>query len=273
MMAMLEKSRMDRPDRIHLHDYVVGADIGAFRSERGQEQRLRFNIEVELARPVTGAEDLADAILSYDVITRAIDNALADQRYNLLETLAETIASDVLNHPRAARIDISIDKLDRVPGALGISITRSRGRVRMASAEDPHPVVQLQLTGTEVAQVGSLVILANAPGLPLPGSGDARRIALLALDQAAWALAGRLGLDVVDTRTEMDWAIHNARPVIWAPYRMVADATELPADPARLAFWLAERLRAERVEIVLPEGQPLPVSPPDFTLPITRLMA
>lgn len=270
---MLEKNRMDRPDRIHLHDYVVGADIGAFRTERGQKQRLRFNIEVELARPVTGAEDLADAILSYEVITRSIANALGDQRYNLLETLAETIAADILAHPRAARIDISIDKLDRVDGALGISITRSRGRVRMASAEDPHPVVQLQLSDTPVSHVGSLVILAKAHGLPLPSNGDARRIALLALDQAAWALAGRLGLDVVDTRTEMDWAIFNARPIIWAPYRMVADATELPADPARLAFWLAERLRADRVEVSLPEDQPLPIPPPDFALPITRLMA
>ena len=40
---------MDQPDRIHLRDFVVSAEIGAFQSERGRAQRLRFAIEAELA--------------------------------------------------------------------------------------------------------------------------------------------------------------------------------------------------------------------------------
>ena len=48
---------MDKPDRIHLRDYVIPAEIGAFQSERGRLQRLRFTVETELARPVVGADD------------------------------------------------------------------------------------------------------------------------------------------------------------------------------------------------------------------------
>ena len=264
---------MDRPDRIHLRDYIVAVDIGAFRSERGQEQRLRFNLDVDLAQPVTGADDLADAILSYDVLTQAIATALADQRYNLLETLAEKIAADVLIHPRAARIEVAIDKLDRIPGALGISISRARGWVQTVTTAQVQPVVQLRLVDAPAPPVETaVVILADAPAVPLPTGGDARRIALLALDQAAWVLAGKLDLDVVDTRTEMDWAIANRRPIIWAPYRMIADATDQPADPLQLALWLAERLQAERLEVVLPASRPLPDTPAGTTIPITRLI-
>ena len=70
---------MDQPDRIHLRDFVVSAEIGAFQSERGRSQRLRFAIEAELAEPVIGADDQVDRILSYDVLTAAIRDGLADR--------------------------------------------------------------------------------------------------------------------------------------------------------------------------------------------------
>ena len=98
---------MDQPDRIHLRDYVLAADIGAFQTERGQDQRLRFNLTVDLALPVIGVDDEVDRILSYDILTGAIEAGLADRRYNLLETLAEKIAAQVLEHPRAAQVEVT----------------------------------------------------------------------------------------------------------------------------------------------------------------------
>ena len=140
---------MTQPDRIHLRDHVVTAEIGAFQSERGREQRLRFTLTVDLRDPVGGADDHVDHILSYDVLVQAVDAALADQRYNLVETLAERIAAEVLSDPRAARITVTVEKLDRGPGALGVSIIRHRGRV--------------PATGV-AAQVS---ILVHSPGAPV----------------------------------------------------------------------------------------------------------
>ncbi|WP_299841546.1 dihydroneopterin aldolase [uncultured Paracoccus sp.] len=261
---------MDHPDRLHLRDYLVSADIGAFQSERGQTQRLRFNLTVELGQRVSGAGDQVDQILSYDVLTDAVAAGLADQRYNLLETLAEKIAAEVLAHPRAARIDVTIEKLDRVPGALGLSIIRQKGRVT-AEAVTRRPVVIHLGTDRPLTSPAGAVIVPAAPGLPLPSTGDQRRIALLALDQAAWALAGRLGLDVSDSRTEMDWSIANGLSTVWAPYRMVADEIALSADTVELALWLAGRLNAERLELALPEGTSLPDAPAGSDLTIARL--
>lgn len=250
---------MDRPDRIHLRDHVIEADIGAFQSERGHRQRLRFNLTVDLAHTVAGADDHVDAILSYDVLVGAVATTLADQRYNLLETVAERIAAEVLAHPRAACIEVTVEKLDRVPGALGVTITRRAGRVA-AEAVTAQPVVVL--TGRADAAVPQgAVIVPEAPDLPLPHGGHARRVAHLALDQAAWAMAGARGCDVADSRTELDWAIAEGRTVVWAPARMAADTADLPADSLTLALWLAGRLGAARLLVDRPGPLPSPAEP------------
>lgn len=252
---------MDQPDRIHLRDYVIPAEIGAFQSERGRTQRLRFGIEAELAEPVIGADDHVDRILSYDVLTDAIRDGLADRRYDLLETLAERIAAQILGHPRAAQVIVTIEKLDRGPGALGVTIARRSGRVD-ADAEVARPTVQF--APSAAAPSGPVVIVPEMPDLPVPTGGDARRIALLALDQAAWALAGRLGLTVADSRTEIDWAAAQRIAVVWAPARMVADVPNVPAEPTELAFWLADKLDATRLVL----GDVSPQIPVGFRVPV-----
>lgn len=256
---------MDQPDRIHLRDYVVSVEIGAFRSERGHDQRLRFDLTVDLAQPTQGADDRVDAILSYDVLTGAVTRALADRRYDLLETLAEKIAAEVLSHPGAGRVAVTVEKLDRIPGALGVSIERRAGRVA-ADAGAARPT--LLFHASPAPWVSGDVIVADGPARPA-AEGHQRMIALLALDQAAWALSARLGLDVVESRTEIDWAIATGRPVIWAPARMVADVPDTPADPLALTFWLARRLDAARIDLALPAGRAVPDPPADLDIPLT----
>ena len=249
-----------QPDRIHLRDYIVSAEIGAFQSERGRTQRLRFALEAELAAPVAGAADQVDRILSYDVLTDAVGDALAERRYDLVETLAERIAAQVLAQPMAAAVTVTVEKLDRGPGALGVTLMRRQGGVAPLAPDGARPDVLFR-GAPGALPAGPLVIVPDAPRLPLPQGGDGRRIALLALDQAAWALAGALGIGVADSRTEIDWAAANGLAVAWAPARMVADLADLPADPRALALWLAERVQAPRLFWALPDGAPLPAAP------------
>ncbi|MFT4014702.1 MAG: dihydroneopterin aldolase [Paracoccus sp. (in: a-proteobacteria)] len=258
---------MEHPDRIHLRDHVLSAEIGAFQTERGLKQRLRFNIEVELARPVIGVDDEVDRILSYDILTGAVAAGLADRRYDLLETLAERIAAQILAHPRAAQVQVSVEKLDRVPGALGVTLVRRQARVEAEQAAAPIRVIY---HGRDLAlPPGALALVPADPGLPLPQGGHAREVRLLALDQAAWALAGRLGLTVADSRTELDWAASEGRAVVWAPARMVRDVADLAPEPQALAIWLARRLGASDLGWAMPEGVDPPQAPPD--LPQARL--
>ena len=113
-------------DRISVRDYVRSADIGAFNAELGVDQRLRFNIVLEVAHHPSGEHDDVDRVISYDTITEAVDGALGAERVDLLETLAERVARACLHDPRAVRVFVRIEKLDRIPGSLGVEIVRNR---------------------------------------------------------------------------------------------------------------------------------------------------
>ena len=260
----------DPRDRIALRDYPVEADIGAFQAERGQTQRLLFNVVVEVARPAAPLEDDVDRILSYDRITEAIADELASERLNLLETLAERIAERILAAPRAMRVFVRVEKLDRGPGALGVEIVRSRAAAPLrhecpdGGNEALHPlVVYLDNAALAAPDLPRRLDALEARGAPLvlcvglPERDDdgalppavQRRIDLLAIEQNAWRLAARdRRCLVVASRTEIDWAMRKGQIIVWAPSKLVLDTPDGPlaraADGAALALWLAELLAA-----------------------------
>ncbi|MDI3335221.1 dihydroneopterin aldolase [Defluviimonas aestuarii] len=259
------------PDRLSLRDYVVSADIGAFQVERGQEQRLRFNVVVELA-PQGEAGDDVDLILSYDRLTEAIDAELAAERLNLLETLSENIAARILAEPQAERVFLRIEKLDRGPYALGVEIVRSRADIAgpAVAAETPMPVVHVSgQGGWQIGRaLGPAVVVPPLPEKrPVAATGVAQlRIDLLSMEQAAWGMAADdTALTVVATRTELDWALKQGQVVVWAPSKLVLDTPGAPqgADAGVLACWLAEDLGATKViahgDVAIPAGCRVPV--------------
>lgn len=257
------RSAADPADRISLRDYVVDAEIGAFQLERGLTQRLRFNMVVELAEQKGAATDDVDLILSYDKLSEAIDTELAAERLNLLETLAERIAARVLREPQAGRVFLRIEKLDRGPWVLGVEIVRSKAEAAQADDDRaPQPVVVHwkavvpDLTtrlDRLLARAQPVIITLGLPEIPRPMGytpGATLRIDLLAIEQAAWALASRdERLSVVATRTEIDWALRRGKPIVWAPSKLVLDMPGAPTecDGFRLAEWLALELGAQKI--------------------------
>ncbi|QEW19348.1 bifunctional dihydroneopterin aldolase/dihydroneopterin triphosphate 2'-epimerase [Marinibacterium anthonyi] len=265
-------------DRISVRDHVVDVEIGAFQAERGTTQRVRFNVVVEVEPVTVAVDDDVDRILSYDRITDAISESLAEERLNLLETLAERVAERVLTAPRAMRVFVRIEKLDRGPGALGVEIVRDRRwHPETGRHEDvPHPrLVYLSNAAMEAATLSGWIDALQAQGrpvifcvgasdLPVPQTGHRmtqRRIDLLAIEQNAWRLAARDSrCVVVGTRTELDWAVRHGQISVWAPSKIVLDSVESPSvrsdDTVALAAWFAGRIQAEELLVVgadLPE--------------------
>ena len=263
--------RREPRDRILLSDHLVEAEIGAFGVERGARQRLRFNVAVEVAPRSAPLEDDVDKILSYDAIADAISAELDSERLNLLETLAERIARRLLQEPAALLVHLRVEKLDRAPGALGVEIVRGGSAEATANSEAcrpandaPRPVVSLLSSAAATAPglpawlehmqaLGPpLVLCVEACDLPAPAANDKAaqlRIALLAMEQNAWALAGNVpGIGVVGSRTELEWAMRRGQISVWAPSKIVLDTVDSPPaeprDAGVLAAWLAERLGA-----------------------------
>ena len=279
----------DPRDRISLRNHVVEVDIGAFQQERGHRQRVQFNVVVEVRPNVVPLGDDVDRILSYDRITEAIATELAAERLNLLETLAERVAERILAEPQAMRVFVRIEKLDIGPYALGVEIVRSRAEagLREIGAEAVenalHPlVVYLDNAAIAAPDLGARLDAWQATGLPviltvgpldlaLPQTGHRptqRRIDLLGIEQNAWVLAARdPRCVVVETRTEIDWAMKHGRMIVWAPSKLVLDAVDGPRarNAVGLALWLAETVVATQV-IVLGDV-PLPA---DCRVPVVR---
>jgi len=257
-------------DRISVRDYTRDVEIGAFRSERGVTQRVRFNVVLEVAHYTAAQDDDVDKVVSYDTITEAIEEEIAAERINLLETLAERVAARVLADPRAVRVFVRLEKLDRIPGTLGVEIARSRlseqatrlRPVEPAPRADRRPRVFYlapPLAGDPAwrdalaALGGPLVLCVGAPQPPAASEAQ-RRIGLLAIEQAAWAVADAdPRFAVAGSRTELDWALKGGRMVVWAPTHMAMAALgpSVPdaGDPVRLAAWLAAEVGARRFAV------------------------
>ncbi len=258
-------------DRISMTEHLREVEIGAFQQERGITQTIRFDVVVEVETRAEGATDDVDRILSYDTIVEAIDAALAAERVNLLETVAARIADHILAHPLAARTYVRIGKLDRGPYVLGVEIVRDappgRRRLSLLAKDAPHPkVVFLSRDAIDRPDLGTLLDRLETMGAPLilcvdrprrdaPTAAHAmpqRRIDLLAIEQAAWVLAARdKRCVVVDSRTELDWAMRHDRISVWAPSKLVLDAQDGPGDdvtdPVALCVWLAGAFEASEV--------------------------
>src|SRR5512146_1686009 len=110
------------PDRVFMHDLVLDVEIGVYTHEKGVTQRVRFSVDVELIPAASALDDDIGRAFDYDTIIGGIKHIVARGHINLVETLAERIARHCLAHPRAERVTVRIEKLDKEPGAVGVEI-------------------------------------------------------------------------------------------------------------------------------------------------------
>jgi len=269
------KSEQSNPalDRISIRDYIKEVEIGAFQVERDLTQRVKFNVVVEVSASTSSSSDDVDDILSYDMIIEAIDEQLNFERLNLLETLADRVSEQILSHQQAIRVFIRIEKLDRIPGSLGVEIVRER-KNSTQDKDKSYITPSIIFISNEIIQSNDIknwldaiaqykkptIICVENLFIPQKISLEIvshHRIKLLAIEQTAWDLAGKDNrCVVVDTRTELDWSMKNNEVTVWAPSKMILDAVNKPSlksEPLDLAIWLADELNTDYIYHVGPD--------------------
>ncbi len=127
--------QLEGTTRIFVRDLVVEMAIGAYASEHGRTQRVRFSVEADLDDPrvraqdtrqqASGDQDMRD-VVSYDLLSDAIRQVAARAHVEFVETLAEAIAERVLVHRRIRALTVTVEKLDLGPGSVGVEIWRKR---------------------------------------------------------------------------------------------------------------------------------------------------
>lgn len=113
-------------DRIFVHDFVLEVEIGVHHNEKGVTQRVRFQVDIDITPNPDDLEDNIERTLDYDYVINGIKDIISRGHINLVETLAEDVAQHCIAHPRAVRVKVVIEKLDKGPGAVGVEIVRRK---------------------------------------------------------------------------------------------------------------------------------------------------
>lgn len=126
----ISPTRVEGPSyyRIRVTDLVLLARIGIYEHERNGPQRVRVNVELQVAESGEALGDDISNVLSYEFIVEGIRGIIARGHINLVETLAEEISSLCLSDARVAHARVAVDKLDVMPdaAAVGVEIERAR---------------------------------------------------------------------------------------------------------------------------------------------------
>lgn len=110
---------------IQVRDFKVLASIGIYPHEHERQQQITVNVDMELIDPVV-PHDRIDDTVSYEGMVSEI-RAQAITHHNLVETLAEDLASYALKDRRIAHVRVQILKNQVYDeGSVGCDILRSR---------------------------------------------------------------------------------------------------------------------------------------------------
>lgn len=115
-------------DKIFLTSLSTEAVIGIFDWEREIKQRIEIDLEMSLDLTAAGKSDSIDDTLNYKSVAKRVLAFVGASRFQLVEALAERIASLLLAEFPIARVRVTVHK----PGAIrnssdvGVIIERSR---------------------------------------------------------------------------------------------------------------------------------------------------
>ena len=101
-------------DKIFIRELALRCIIGIYPEERREKQNIVVNIELHTdLRKAGHSDDLVDTV-DYKAIKKAILKRVEESSFQLIEALAENIATLALADNKVKRVVVTIDK----PGAL-----------------------------------------------------------------------------------------------------------------------------------------------------------
>lgn len=117
---------------VFLRDVILEASIGVYPHERGARQRVRINVDLGVLEGTTAMNDRLDQVVDYEAVANRVRAVTLADHINLVETLAERIASVCLVDERVILARIRVEKLDVFPdvASVGVEVERRRTALR-----------------------------------------------------------------------------------------------------------------------------------------------
>ncbi len=114
---------------VFVRDLVVPCSIGVHRHEREAEQRVRINLDLAVAESGHPLNDDIGNVVCYEKIVAGVHAIVQRDHVNLVETLAEDVATMCLADPRARSVRVRVEKLDIIPDAQSVGVEIERFNV------------------------------------------------------------------------------------------------------------------------------------------------
>jgi len=111
---------------VSIRELRLKAWIGLYRHERIAPQTIAIDLEIDLPDDKVFKTGKVVDTIDYGVVVRRVKDLLAEERFGLVESLAERIASLILEGFRAPRVKVSIAKLGVLSEAKCVGIVIER---------------------------------------------------------------------------------------------------------------------------------------------------
>jgi len=112
-------------DQIHIEQLEISTRIGVLENERATPQRLTVSISFW---PYYDQRDMGDKIdnaINYSIVAEETKNFVRDQSTNLIETLADRLATHLVKTFRIQRVTVELRKFP-LDDAKHVSVTVTR---------------------------------------------------------------------------------------------------------------------------------------------------
>lgn len=114
-------------DTIFLRDLRIRTIVGIWEWERRLPQVVSIDLDMATdIRRAAGSDHISDT-LDYKAVTRRIKAFVADSRFNLIETMAEQIASIIMAEFDVPWVRVAVHKPWAIRGSRDVGVAIERG--------------------------------------------------------------------------------------------------------------------------------------------------
>lgn len=112
---------------VFVHDLEMTASIGVYAYEKTAKQRIRINLDLAVREgDARGIDDNIANVVCYEGVVSGIRRLIESGHVNLVETLAERIATLCLEDKRVRVARVRVEKLDVFPDATSVGVEIER---------------------------------------------------------------------------------------------------------------------------------------------------
>lgn len=129
--APAPKSKVDlspSSQKIVVRDLTLSSSIGITAQERARLQRIRVNLEIDVAVAKPATDRIAE-VVNYSGLVGQVREVCTNTGAQLLETLAAEVANACCQDDRVQAVTVRIEKLDRYAdvGGVGVEVSYTKG--------------------------------------------------------------------------------------------------------------------------------------------------